>query len=68
MGYAIFGIAMTRTLTLPRLSGVLVAVGGSAYLLGWGISQLVSTAAWLVAVLGALSLGVGLAWPGFLIW
>jgi hypothetical protein len=68
VGYAIFGIAMTRTVTLPRLSGVLVAVGGPAYLLGWGISQLVSTAAWLVAVLGALSLGAGLAWPGYLIW
>jgi hypothetical protein len=68
VGYAIFGTAMTRTVTLPRLSGVLVAVGGPAYLLGWGISQLVSTAAWLVAVLGALSLGAGLAWPGYLIW
>jgi hypothetical protein len=68
VGYAIFGIAMTRTVTLPRLPGVLVAVGGPAYLLGWGISQLVSTAAWLVAVLGAVSLGAGLAWPGYLIW
>jgi hypothetical protein len=68
VGYAIFGIAMTRTVTLPRLPGVLVAVGGPAYLLGWGISQLVSTAAWLVAVLGAVSLGAGLAWPRYLIW
>jgi hypothetical protein len=63
-GYAIFGIAMTKTVTLPRLSGVLVAVGGPAHLLGWGVSQLVSTAAWVVAILGALSLaaGVGVAW------
>jgi hypothetical protein len=68
VGYAIFGIAITRTVALPRLSGVLVAVGGSAYLLGWGIAQLVSTAAWVIAVLGALSLGAGLAWPGYLVW
>jgi hypothetical protein len=68
VGYAIFGIAMTKTITLPRLSGVLVAVGGPAHLLGFGISQLVSTTAWVVAVLGAVSLGAGLAWPGYLIW
>jgi hypothetical protein len=67
-GYAIFGIAMTKTVTLPRLSGVLVAVGGPAHLLGWGVSQLVSTAAWVVAILGALSLAAGLAWPGYLLW
>jgi hypothetical protein len=67
-GYAIFGIAMTKTVTLPRLSGVLVAVGGPAHLLGWGVSQLVSTATWVVAILGALSLAAGLAWPGFLLW
>jgi hypothetical protein len=67
-GYAIFGIAMARTVTLPRLSGVLVAVGGPAHLLGWGVSQLVSTAAWVVAILGALSLAAGLAWPGFHLW
>ena len=33
-GYALFGIAMTRTATLSRLSGIFVAVGGPAYLLG----------------------------------
>jgi hypothetical protein len=68
VGYALFGIAMTRTATLPRLSGVLVAVGGPAHLIGFGISQLVSTAGWVVAVLGAASLGAGLAWPGYRLW
>jgi hypothetical protein len=65
VGYALFGIAMTRTATLPRLAGVLVAVGGPIHLLSFGISQLVSTAVWVVAVIGAASLGSGLAWAGY---
>jgi hypothetical protein len=68
VGYALFGIAMIRTATLPRWSGMLVAVGGPVHLIGFGISQLVSTAAWVVAVLGAASLGLGLGWPGYRLW
>ena len=67
-GYTLFGIAMTRTATLPRLSGIFVAVGGPAYLLGGGIAQLVSPAVWAVAVLGSASLGAGMAWPGYRLW
>jgi hypothetical protein len=60
IGYILFGIAMIRTATLPHWSGVLVAVGAPAHLLGLGISLLVSTAAWPVAILGSASLGLGL--------
>jgi hypothetical protein len=68
IGYILFGIAMIRTATLPRWSGVLVAVGAPAHLLGFGMAQLVSTAAWPIAILGSVSLGVGLAWPGYRLW
>jgi hypothetical protein len=68
MGYILFGIAMTRPATLPRWSGVVVAVGAPAHLLGFGIAQLVSTAAWPIAILGSVSLGAGLAWPGYRLW
>ena len=57
IGYALFGIAMMRIRALPRLAGLLVAVGAPAHLLGFGLSQLVATAWWVVAVLGAVSLG-----------
>jgi hypothetical protein len=67
IGYLLFGIAMTKT-ALPRWSGVLVAVGAPAHLFAAGISLLVSTAAWPVAVLGSVSLGAGLAWPGHRLW
>ena len=59
---------MARTTTLPRLSGILVAVGALAYLVGGGIAQLVSPAFWAVVFLGSASLGVGLAWPGYRLW
>jgi hypothetical protein len=68
IGYAVFGIAMARTATIPRLAGVLVAVGGPLHLLGFGVAQLVSPALWPIAVLGSASLGAGLAWPGYRLW
>jgi hypothetical protein len=68
IGYILFGVAMIRTVTLPRWSGVLVAVGAPAHLLGFGIAQLVSTAGWPIAILGSVSLGVGLAWAGYRLW
>jgi hypothetical protein len=68
IGYLLFGIAMIRTPTLPRWSGVLVAVGAPAHLLGFGVAQLVSTAAWPIAILGSVSLGAGLAWSGYRLW
>ena len=68
IGYVLFGIAMTKTATLPRWSGVFVAVGAPAHLLGLGISVLVSTAIWPVAILGSVSLGLGLGWSGYRMW
>jgi hypothetical protein len=68
VGYILFGIAVIRTATLPRWSGVLVAVGAPAHLLGFGMAQLVSTAAWLIAILGSVSLGAGLVWAGYRLW
>jgi hypothetical protein len=56
VGYVLLGIAMTRTKMLPRLPGVLVlvAVGAPCYLLGFGVSQVISTAACPVAVRGSV--------------
>jgi hypothetical protein len=68
IGYVLFGVAMIRTAALPRWSGVLVAVGAPAHLIGFGVSQLVSTAAWSIAILGSVSLGAGLAWSGYRLW
>ena len=68
IGYVLLGVAMIRTVTLPRWSGVLVAVGAPAHLLGFGIAQLVTTAAWPIAILGSVCLGAGLGWAGYRPW
>ena len=62
--YVLLGIAMMRTATLPRWSGVAGSGGGSGTFPGFGIAQLVSTAASPIAILGSVSRGAGLGWPG----
>jgi hypothetical protein len=68
IGYVLFGVAMIRTAALTRWSGLLVAVGAPAHPLGFGIAQLVSTAAWPIAILGSVCLGAGLGWAGCRLW
>ncbi len=68
VGYVLLGIAITKTTTMPRLSGVMMAVGAPAHLLGFGLAQFVSPAIWLIAILGSVSLGAGLAWAGHRLW
>jgi hypothetical protein len=68
VGYLLVGMAMLRTASLPRLAGILVAVGAPAHLIGFGLAQLVSPALWWIAVAGSISLGAGLAWPGYRLW
>ena len=59
---------MIRTATLPRWSGVLVALGAPGHLLSFGIAQLVTTAAWPIAILASVSLGAVLCWAGYRLW
>lgn len=68
VGYVLLGIAMIRTASLPRLAGILVAVGAPSHLIGFGLAQLVSPALWPIAVIGSILLGAGLAWPGYRLW
>jgi hypothetical protein len=56
--------AATIVASEPRLVAVLVALGAPAHLLGFGIAQLVTTAAWPIAILGSACLGAGLGWAG----
>jgi hypothetical protein len=68
VGFVLFGMAMVKTATLPRSSGLLVAVGAPAQVVGFALAQTVSPALWIVAILGSVALGVGLAWPGYQLW
>jgi hypothetical protein len=68
VGFVLFGMAMAKTATLPRASGLLVAVGAPFQVVGFAVAQTVAPALWTVAVLGSVALGAGLAWPGYQLW
>ena len=68
VGFILFGMAMAKTATFPRSSGLLVAVGAPSQVFGFALAQTVSPAWWTVAILGSVALGAGLAWPGYQLW
>jgi hypothetical protein len=68
VGFILFGMAMAKTATFPRSSGVLVAVGAPSQVFGFALAQTVSPALWTIAILGSVALGAGLAWPGYQLW
>jgi len=68
VGFILFGMAMAKTATLPRSSGLLVAVGAPIQVVGFALGQTVSPALWSLAILGSVALGAGLAWPGYQRW
>jgi hypothetical protein len=51
-----------------RDTASLVAVGALAHLLGFGMAQLVTTAAWPIAILGSVCLDAELGWAGYRLW
>ena len=67
-GVILFGVAMLRARVFPRQAGILMAIGAPLFLVGGALGQLVLEALWTVAILGALAVGLGLAWAGAAIW
>ena len=68
VGFSIFGRAMSKTATLPRLSGILLALGAPMHLIGFALAQFASPVLWTFAVLGSVAFGAGLASPGYQMW
>ena len=68
LGFIFFGIATLRARVLPRQSGILMAIGSPLQLVGGVLSQLVFEPLFIVVILGALALGLGLAWAGYSLW
>lgn len=67
LGFILFGIATLRAQVLPPRSGILMAIGSPLLLIG-SLGLLVFEALWIVAILGALVLCLGLAWAGYWLW
>jgi hypothetical protein len=68
LGFIFFGIATLRARVLPRQAGILMIIGSPLNMIGSVLGLLVSEAFWIVAILGALALGLGLAWAGYSLW
>jgi hypothetical protein len=68
LGPTFFGIATLRARVLPRQSGILMAIGSPLQLVGGVLSQFVFEPLFIVVILGALALGLGLAWAGHSLW
>ena len=68
LGFILFGIATLRARVVPRQAGILMAIGSPLQLVGGVLSQLVFEALFIVVILGALALGLGLAWAGYSLW
>ena len=67
LGFIFFGIATLRARVLPRQTGILMAIGSPLLLIG-SLGLLGFEALWIVAILGALVLGLGLLWAGYWLW
>ena len=68
LGFIFFGIATLRARVLPRQAGILMIIGSPLNMVGAVLGLLVFEAFWIVAILGALALGLGLAWAGYSLW
>ena len=68
LGFILFGIATLRARVLPPQAGILMITGSPLNLIGSALGLLVFEALWIVAILGALILGLGLAWAGYSLW
>ena len=68
LGFIFFGIATLRARVLPRQTGILMAIGSPLTMVGALLGLLVFEALWIVAILGVLALGLGLAWAGYSLW
>jgi hypothetical protein len=68
LGFIFFGIATLRARVLPRQAGILMIIGSPLNVIGSALGLLVFEAFWIVAILGALVLGLGLVWAGYSLW
>lgn len=60
VGFLIFGIAIARSTSLPRWTGVLIAVGAPIHLVAAAFALLAVESVWTLAVVGSVCLGAGL--------
>ena len=67
LGYILFGVATMRAGVLPRWSGLLLIIGVSFFMISE--SPLFDpTLSHVIATIGDVAFGLGLAWAGYALW
>ncbi|HSJ86784.1 MAG TPA: hypothetical protein VK909_06200 [Anaerolineales bacterium] len=66
-GFILFGIAIQRSHVFPPWSGILIAAGWSLFMICAPLALFVFEPLWILAVLGTVMLGFGLAWVGYVL-
>lgn len=66
-GFILFGIAIQRSHVFPPWSGILIAAGWSLFMICAPLALFVFEPLWILAVLGTVILGFGLAWVGYVL-
>jgi len=67
LGYILFGVATMRAGVLPRWSGLLLIIGVSFFMISEG-PLFDRTLSHVIATIGDVVFGMGLAWAGYALW
>jgi hypothetical protein len=67
LGYVLFGVATIRAGVFPRWSGPLLIIGVSLFMIS-EVSPVDLAISHLIATLGDVIFGIGLAWMGYALW
>ena len=68
LGFICFGMVTLKAGVLPRPIGILMAIGSPLNIVGSVLGLIVLEAFWVVAILGALVMGLALIWAGHVLW
>jgi hypothetical protein len=68
VGFVVLGVATARAAVLPRGVGVLLAIGGAAFVVGQALNEGPTPAVPAAFTMGAGLFGVALVWLGYALW
>ena len=68
VGFILFGITILRSGIFPKWSGIFIIIGWPIYMIASALALTVFALMWLVAILGAFLLSLGLGSVGYEVW
>jgi hypothetical protein len=68
LGFILFGVTILQARVFPRQIGILMVIGSPLNIAGSALGLVVLEAFWIVAIIGALLMGLALIWAGYVLW